>query len=83
MYLKENKINTINGISIPAKILSSILDLGKPIYKKFLNKIKYIPAITPANPLKAKPEIAFIFFCWNMLFLLGNKFIFFAAVTNL
>ena len=35
LYLKENKINVINGLSIPAKILSSILDLGKPIYKSF------------------------------------------------
>ena len=44
--------------------------------KKFLDR-------PPAKPLNAKLEIAFIFFCWNMLFLFGSKLIFFAAVTNL
>ena len=57
LYLKENKINTINGISIPAKILSSILDLGKPIYKKFLNKIKYIHTSTGYLPVSYRKKI--------------------------
>ena len=35
------------------------------------------------SDLGEKPEIAFIFFCWTMLFLFGSKLIFLAAVTNL
>ena len=54
--MKENKINTINGISI-RKILSSILDLGKPIYKKFLNKIKYIHTSTGYLPVSYRKKI--------------------------
>ena len=42
-----------------------------------------IAAMEAAIPLKAKPEIAFIFFCLNILCLLGSRFMFFTAVTNL
>ena len=54
-------------------------------YSKKINQIilRYIAATAAVIPLKANPEIAFIFFCFMTLDLSGNKLIFFTAVTNL
>ena len=77
-YVGKNKIRMYIKYSVLLELENFKLLLSlKP------NNNRYIPATAAVIPLKANPEIAFIFFCFMTLDLSGNKLIFFTAVTNL
>lgn len=50
-------VKNINSLSIPAKILSIILEMGSKLSEKFLNKIKYIQVSTGYFPIKYRKKI--------------------------
>lgn len=53
----KKKLNLINSLSIPAKILSTIIEIGSVTFKKILKDIEYIQVSTGHFPLKYRKKI--------------------------
>ena len=78
----KNRLPIYFSYKSTENIMNNIVSI--PIYPNLSPiKIKYIPAIVPANPLRAKPDRNLILFCCRTASRLGNRLIFFTAVTNL
>jgi len=53
----RRRFNMINSLSIPAKILATIIEMGSVTSKKILNGIQYIQVSTGHFPLKYRKKI--------------------------